>query len=214
MAEPLILWGYGPSVYTRIVRIALVEMGLTATYVEVNPFADSPDPELLSLNPIGRVPVLKHGDFVLSETGAILRYLDQVFASPSLVPADPLAAARMAQVIGIVDAHLYVPLVRKAFAYGYKAPEVGLTYDPKICAEGIATAHPALSTLDRISAEGLQLSDASISLADLHLAPMIDYGLRVPEVRAACAVYPALLKWWDRISQRPSVVATDPIGAR
>ena len=42
----LTLYGFGPSVYTRAVRIGLIETGLDARYVEADPFADPPDPTL------------------------------------------------------------------------------------------------------------------------------------------------------------------------
>ena len=73
MADRLTLIGFEHSVYTRIVRMALIELGLEANYVEANPFTN--DPVLDEYTPLGRVPVLRHGDFTLTETAAILRYL-------------------------------------------------------------------------------------------------------------------------------------------
>lgn len=107
--------GYAPSVYTRVVRMALIEMALKADYIETDPFADAPDPLLARYTPFNRVPVLVHGDFKLTETVAILRYLDCLSARPSMIPTDPKAAARMAQVMGIVDADVYWPMVRACF---------------------------------------------------------------------------------------------------
>lgn len=210
MAEPLTLIGFEHSVYTRIARMALVEMGLEADYVEANPFAEEPDPELTRHTPFGRVPVLRHGGFTLTETGAILRYLDRMSAGPSLIPQDARAAARMDQVIGIVDAYVYLPLIRKVFAHGFYAPRVGAPFDPDQVVIGLDQGGPALRALDRIAGEAVQLNGADISLADLHLAPMIDYLVRVPEGAAAVADHRALAAWWARLRARASLRLTDP----
>ena len=82
MAVELI--GYRYSVYLRIARLVLAEKGVAFTQVEVNPFAGAPD-WYLALHPFGRVPTLRHGDFVLYETSAISRYVDAAFDGPALV---------------------------------------------------------------------------------------------------------------------------------
>lgn len=48
-----------------------------------------------ALNPAGVVPTLIHGDIVLTETSAILEYLDDVFPTPPLRPVDPVARHTM-----------------------------------------------------------------------------------------------------------------------
>lgn len=211
MAERLTLMGFGPSVYARIARMALIELDLSADYVEVNPFAETPDPALTDVNPIGRVPVLKHGDFILSETAAILRYLDNLSLLPSLIPECPKSAARMQQIIGIVDAHLYVPLVREAFGHGVFRPREGAPFDPDLVAAGVAQSLLALSLLERIATEGHQLDGETFSLADLHLMPMMAYGFQVPQVLEEMRRFPVLSGWWETIRARPSLLQTDPL---
>lgn len=210
MAEGLRLIGYGPSVYTRIVRMALMEMGLRATYGEADPFAQTPDPMLSALSPFGRVPVLQHADFTLTETTAILRYLDQISAGPSLVPRDPQAAAQMAQVIGIVDFYGYVPLVRDVFAHGYYLAHVGELSDPARVRHGLHAAQPVLQALNGIAEDAQVLSAKRFSLADIHLAPMMAYFTKVPEGAQMLAQFGALQTWWAETQSRASLLATDP----
>jgi glutathione S-transferase len=210
MAEQLTLIGFRDSVYTRVVRMALIEMGLTAEYIEVNPFADTPDPLLAAATPFGRVPVLRHDDFTLSETAAILRYLDTLSANPSLIPQAPHAAARMAQVIGIVDAYVYVPMVRQVFSHAVYRAQHGLDVEAAKITDGLAHSVPALRALDAIAAEGLQLASGAFSLADLQLAPMMAYFTMAPQGAAALAGYPALASWWAQTAHRPSLSQTDP----
>lgn len=68
---------------------------------------------------------------------------------------------------------------------------------------------PALTVLNDIAQEGLALS-GGITLADLHLAPMIDYFCMTDAGAEALARYPALARWWDRVRTRDSLRATDP----
>lgn len=214
MAETLSLIGFHHSVYTRIVRMALAEMGLQARYIEVNPFADEADPVLAAHSPFGRVPVLRDGDFVLTETAAILRYLDALGNDGSMVPEGAQSGARMAQVIGIVDAYGYQPMVRQVFSHGYYRPLMGEEADPEMVAQGLRNSAPVLRMLDRIAAEGLVLNARRITLADLHLAPMIDYFTRVRDGAAAMAEFPALNGWWAVARERPSLNVTDPFTQR
>ena len=55
--------------------------------VEVKQFgADMKSPEYLAINPMGKVPAIKHGNRVVTETGAILCYLADVFPEAKLAP--------------------------------------------------------------------------------------------------------------------------------
>ncbi|MEW9918201.1 glutathione S-transferase family protein [Marimonas sp. MJW-29] len=212
MAEALRLIGFEHSVYTWIVRLALREMGLSAEYVEADPFADPPDPVLARYTPLNRVPVLEHGRFRLTETAAILRYLDAISGGPSLQLDDPKAQAQMLQVIGLADADVYPVMVRQVFSPGYYQPVVlGGSADPARVAEGLRRAGPVLSVLEQIAGEGRQLAGGALSLADLHLAPMFSYFTRLPEGDTALRSYSALHDWWAWISARETLRQTDPL---
>ena len=97
----------------------ILELGLEAAYVEANPFAAEPDAELSRHTAFGRVPVLRHGAFALTETAAIIWYLDDLTAGQALRPEDAQATARMLQVIGIIDAYGYQPMVKDVFSHGF-----------------------------------------------------------------------------------------------
>ena len=63
----IVLYGYHYSVYLRIVRMTMLEKGVGWTHVEIDPFAKVIPADYLALHPFGRVPTLKHNDFVLYE---------------------------------------------------------------------------------------------------------------------------------------------------
>ena len=92
------LHGYRYSVYAWIARLALAEKGVAHGWHEVDPFAPDVPAAYLALHPFGRVPTLVADGFVLYETAAITRYVDEAFAGPPLQPTDPRERARVAQI--------------------------------------------------------------------------------------------------------------------
>ena len=81
------------STFSRRVRVALFEKGITLEEVETDkPARDTP--EYRALNPYGRIPTLVDGELVLYESSAILEYLELAHPQPPLVPAVPALRAR------------------------------------------------------------------------------------------------------------------------
>ncbi|MCF6234324.1 MAG: glutathione S-transferase family protein [Rhodobacteraceae bacterium] len=204
------LYGYRYSVYTRIARMALTAREVDYTTTEVNPFADPPDQTLTKITPFHCVPVLDHDGFTLFETSAITRYVATRFPGPALIPTGAKSAARMAQVIAIIDAHGYWPLVRQVFSHSVFRPLVGQPGDADQIAQGLKAARPVLKSLETIAAEGLVLAPGHPTLADLHLAPMIAYFAMAKDGQVMLGRYPCLRQWWQEMSQHPALIATDP----
>ncbi len=206
----VVLHGYRYSVYQRVVRLVLAEKSVTYDQVEVNPFAEDMPLEYLNLHPFRRVPTLIHDDFVLYETGAITRYIDEVFPGPSLQPEQPRKRARMAQIISIIDSYAYFPMVRQVFSQRIAGPRLGRKTDEDQLRVGLEGSSRALSALEAIATEGDQLGGRDLSLADLHLAPMIAYFTAAPEGERLFAQYPGLSAWWESMCQRTSLHETNP----
>src|SRR5215475_12267237 len=116
------LYGYKYSVYAWIARFTLHEKGINYNWIEVNPFSGNVDPSYLRKHPFCRVPTLVHGNFVLYETGAITRYVDEAFEGPKLQPDGLKERARANQVMSIVDSYTYWPFVRQVFVHGVMGP--------------------------------------------------------------------------------------------
>jgi glutathione S-transferase len=209
MADPVHLHGYRYSVYNRIARLALLSKKVEHETIEVNPFAELSE-EYLRLHPFGRVPVLTHGAFELFETSAITRYIDRAFEGPSLQPGSAAALARMDQVISVVDAYAYWPMVRQVSSHAFFRRFFGEPSSREEIDTGLEASEKILSFLDGVAGEGIVLSGRDISLADCHLAPMMDYFVRADEGKAALSSHIALQKWWDRMSVLDVLKATDP----
>lgn len=210
MADVVHLHGYRYSVYNRIARLVLLSKDVEHERIEVDPFGELPK-AFLKLHPFGRVPVLTHGSFTLFETSAITRYVDRAFYGPSLQPKDAAALARMDQVIAVIDSYGYWPMVRQVASHGFFRALMGEPADRAEVEAGLKASLPVLDFLEGVAAEGLVLTGRHMTLADWHLAPMIDYFVRVDEGKAMLARHAALQRWWDRVSERPIIKVTDPL---
>ena len=209
MAQEITLHGYRYSVYNRVARLALHHKDVAYSTVEVDPFT-SLDPAYLDLHPFGRVPALTHGTFRIFETRAITRYVDHAFAGPPLQPADAKALARIDQVTGIIDNYGYWPMVRQVFAERVFSRLEGQPSNEDEITAGLAASRQVLAVLNNFAEEGLVLNGRDFTLADCHLAPMIDYFVRADEGRDALSSYPNLHKWWELVAVMPSLQLTDP----
>src|SRR5215831_11223054 len=79
----------------RIVRWMLEEVGQPYETVLLEYGKTMKAPEYLSINPMGKVPALKHGEVVVTEAAAICAYLADVFPDAGLAPpaSDPRRGA-------------------------------------------------------------------------------------------------------------------------
>jgi len=204
------LYGYRYSVYSWIARLALEEKGVGYQWIEVDPFADDVPESYLALHPFKRVPTLVHDEFPIYETTAITRYLDEAFPGPRLQPADSRGRARSTQIISIVDNYAYWPLVRQVFSHRVFRPRFGQPWDATEVHKGLQAAHVVLAALERIVPDTACLGGAALSLADIHLAPMIGYFVMADEGDALLRRQPKLGRWWSTMSRRAGYRATTP----
>jgi glutathione S-transferase len=196
------------SPYGRAVLLALEEK--SARY-RLDPVAPGmfKTPEHLARHPFGRVPVLDHGDFRLYETQAILRYIDRVLPQPALTPTDPRVAGRMDQLMNINDWYLFQGVASVIGFQRVVGPRLmGLTPNEKAIAGAMPQAHTVFAELARQLGGDAFFTGDSISLADLILAPQMDFFSQTPEWEPLTADKPNLRSWLDRMSARPSMRAT------
>jgi glutathione S-transferase len=204
------LYGYQYSVYSWIARLALEEKGASYHWIEINPFAPDVPESYLALHPFTRVPALVHNKFQIYETGAITRYVDEAFPGPRLQPTYPRHRARCSQFLSIIDSYVYWPLVRQVFSHCVFRPRLGRPSDATEIQEGLEAAPVVLAALERLVADTEYLCGADISLADIHLAPMIGYFAMAEEGDALLKTQRKLSNWWATMSARTAYRATMP----
>ena len=205
------LFGAAYSVYVRIARMTLIEKGVDHALVPVDVFAPEGVPGWYrDRHPFGRIPAFEHGDFTLYETAAIARYIDEGFDGPALAPAEPQARAVMAQIIGLLDAYAYRTLVWDIYVERVGKPKEGGLTDEAVVEAAIPRGRGCLAALAKLKRPGDWLLGDQLTLADLHLAPMLAYAVQAPEGRALLDAEPALSALYGRMSARRSFMDTDP----
>ena len=178
-------------------RLAPVAPGTTKT------------PEHLALHPFGRVPVLEHDGFRLYETQAILRYLDRVLPQPSLTPSDIKRAARMDQVMNVNDWYLFHGVGNVIIFHRVIGPRLmGLAPDEEAIKAAMPKAHTVFDELARLLGDQPYFAGDTLSLADLMVAPAVEFFTLIPEWSALGAPHANLVAWMTRMQERPSMKAT------
>jgi glutathione S-transferase len=166
-------------------------------------------PAYLALHPFGRVPVLEHDGFRLYETQAILRYLDRVLPQPSLTPSDVRRAARMDQAMNINDWYLFHDVGNVIIFQRVIGPQVlGLTPDEEAIKAAMPKAHAVFDEFARLLGAQPYFAGEAISLADLMLAPAVEFFTIIPEWSVLGTPHANLVSWMKRMQDRPSMKAT------
>ncbi len=196
------------SPYGRAVLATFREKGGDCRLVPVAPGTARSGPHL-SRHPFGRVPVLEHDGFVLYETQAILRYLDRVLPGPALTPADPRAAARMDQAMNICDWYLMQGVNNVIGFHRIVGPRLmGLAPDEAAIAGAMPKAHVVIDELSRLLGSKPFIVGDAVTLADMLVAPHLDFLAQTPEWDALTTASPNLVSWLRRMNARGSFKAT------
>lgn len=104
MSSPVRLYGYWRSSSTWRVRIGLALKKVAYETVPVHLKAGQQhSPEHQAKNPLAQVPVLEIDDLRLTQSVAILEYLEERFAEPALLPAETAARARVRELTEVVN---------------------------------------------------------------------------------------------------------------
>ena len=210
MASPVV---YGPnfSTYVRATRLTLAEKPAPYQLVEIAFMQGAhKQDEFLKRNPFGKVPAFEHDGVRLYETSAIIRYIDRSFGGAKLQPSDVKQLAKMDQVISIVDSFAYGAIIGKLVWQRIVTPMTGGTPDEAVVKEALPTIRICLAEFERILGDSQWFGGASISLGDLHLAPILAYMVNTPESADLLKPHPRLAKWWERMSARDSMAKTQP----
>ena len=208
MSKP-VLYGPAYSTYVRTPRIAFAEKGVDYELVEFDFLKEMPE-EQLARQPFGKVPAVEHDGFALYESGAIARYIDEAFKGPALQPGDAKSRARMTQVISIIDSYTYPCTVGTLVIQRLVTPMLGGQPDENAIGEALPKVEKCMSVLNGILGDNQYFAGAGLSLADMHLVPILDYFTKTPESEKILAPLSGLNAWWDRMQSRESVSSTAP----
>lgn len=204
--------GIPGSPFLRCVEVALREKGADYELEAMAPGTLKSE-EHLQRHAFGRIPAFEHDGFKLYESQAIIRYLDQIYPEPALTPADPKQRARMNQVIGIIEWYFFPKAAAPIGFNRVVGPALlGITPDDAVIAEAMPTARTSIAEFERLLGDQPFMAGETYSIADVMLAPQLDLFSASPEGRSLLEGT-RLEAWLERISRRPSMIATEPPAA-
>jgi maleylacetoacetate isomerase len=162
------------------VRIALALKGLPYDYAGVNLRSGEQGKESYrELSPAGIVPVLVDGDVRLTQSLAIIDYLDHRHPEPRLVPADSLLRARVLEIAQTIACEIHP--INNIRVLKYLAGTLGVSEADKSAwykhwvDEGLAAVE---SLLSRQEAGAFCVGDTP-TLADCCLVPQVANAMRM-----------------------------------
>ena|SRR5687767_4858176 len=195
------VFGASYSVYVRIVRLVLEEIGIPYQLVEIDIFTKEAVPsDYADRHPFGRIPAFEHEGFRLFETDAIAGYIVEQFGGDALLPADARHRARTRQIMRILDNYAYPQLV-----WGIYVEE--MERDRRPGTEELARAAKCLKVLGDLASDDYMVG-ARLSLADLWALPMLVYLDLAPAGRTLLQDAPKPSAWLARMRLRPAAAAT------
>jgi glutathione S-transferase len=173
-------------------------------------------PQMLALNPRGRLPVLKDGDYVCFESLAILYYLERKYPQPPLFGRSAEEGGTIMRVICEYQAYIEPQVTRIVTAVFGGKDDLG---GDEITAAMHAVASEARTIEGRLSKSDWIVGDA-YSAVDMVIFPGIQLLKRALEKPQAAALssrfmplevnYPALGRWLARVAAQPGYERTYP----
>ena len=199
MADELVFYT-NPMSRGRIVRWMLEEIGQPYRTELLDYGTTMKAPGYLAVNPMGKVPAIRHGDVVVTEGAAICAYLADAFPQAGLAPppgdrlrgpyyrwlffvAGPVEAAVTNKALGVV-----VPDARTRMV-------------------GYGSFADVMNALESAVSHGDYLVGDSFTAADLYLGSQVGWGLSFGTIEKR----PAFERYWARISARPATVRAKDI---
>ncbi len=197
----MILYGAPLSPFVRKVSAFAAEKGLELEKVAVG--LGDPNPDFLACSPFRKMPGFADGDFKISDSTAIVTYLEAKHPEPALLPSDPADRARAIWFDEFADT-IVTAAGGKIFFNRIVSPKfMGKPGDEELAKQGEAEMVPVYDYLESvIPASGFLVADR-LTLADIAVAsPFVNVahcGIG-PDATA----YPKLTAYLAAILGRPS----------
>ncbi|SDE07816.1 glutathione S-transferase family protein [Kordiimonas lacus] len=210
MTDKLTIIGAPISPYVRKVLAILIMKDLPFRCIPQVPFLA--DDNFTRISPLRRIPVLKHGDFTLPDSTAIIQYLEEAFPdTPAAYPGDAKARARARWFEEYADDHFGRNVIFNLFFQRVVRPRV-LKQEPDqaLIDQTLESTLPnALDYLEgEVPADGFLAGD--ISVGDITIAAMMKNafwaGWEMDEDR-----WPGFAAWLKRTSDHPALMKVNTL---
>ncbi len=194
----LTIYGSDLSSPANKVRFVANYLGLKYEYKKIDLGAgEQRKPEILKLNPVGKVPFIDDDGFVLAESGAIIKYLADKVGS-SLYPKGLKERALVDQEIDFVTLHVNAALQKIVYNRVF-APRRKIAVDERSLEEGLNFLGRFLPIVEARLAKSAYLAGNTLTLADMTLLS----GLDPAEVAGIdLSPYPAIRTWRENLRKQ------------
>ena len=199
MTDELVFYTH-PMSRGRIVRWMLEEIAVPYRTELLEYGTTMKAPAYLAINPMGKVPAIRHGDAVVTEVAAICAYLADAFPQAGLAPppgdrlrgpyyrwlffaAGPVEAAVTFSALGAV-----VPEERERMV-------------------GWGRLGQVVDALEAAVSQNTYLAGDSFTAADLYVGSHIGFGMQFGAIEKR----PAFERYWERINARPAARRAEEI---
>ena len=198
----MIIYGSSLSPYVRKTLAYAAEKGIELE-VQAAGFGGGP-PEFKIASPFGKMPGFKDGGFLISDSTAIITYLEALQPEPNLIPTEPKARARTIWYEEFADTIL-INCMGKIFFNLIVAPRFMGRAGDEAAAKTAETDElpPILDYIEKIMPDSGHLVEDRLTLADLAVAsPFVN--LAHCGVLCDGGTHPKTKAFVDRILGRPS----------
>jgi glutathione S-transferase len=189
-----------PNSRGQIIRWMLEEVGAPYETVLLEYGTTMKAPEYLAINPMGKVPAIKHGDAVVTESAAICAYLADAFPAAGLAP--PLDQR--------ADYYRWLFYAAGPIEAAFSSKAMGWEATPeKQGMLGYGNFETAVATLEGAVTGKQFLAGGKFSAADLYVASMIDFMIMFGQIEAR----PAFDAYLKPLKARPAYLRASKIDA-
>lgn len=178
-----------PQSRGRIVRWMLEEVGAPYRTEILEYGTTMKDPEYLAVNPMGKVPAIRHGKTTVTECAAICAYLADAFPDAGLAPPPP-ARGEYYRWLFYFAGPVEAAVINRSL--GFVVPE---GRDRMI---GYGSYEAVIDTLEQMLAGRTYIAGDRFSAADVYCGSQIGWGLQFGSIGER----PPFRAYWDRVSER------------
>lgn len=195
------VFGGLPSPYVRKVCLVLEEKGLPYELVQMSPQSDHP--AFRAASPFGKIPGFTDGDYYLSDSTAIITYLEAKYPDRPVLPAEPRTRGKAVWFDEFTDT-IFAASGLKIMFNRFVAPKfLKIPGNEDLAREGEAELPRSFDYIESVAPESGWLLGDTFTLADIAVASMfrtLAYVGIAPDAQA----YPRTAAWYARVGERPA----------
>ncbi|MGQ0531666.1 MAG: glutathione S-transferase family protein [Caulobacteraceae bacterium] len=191
MADTLTFYT-NPMSRGRIIRWMLEEVGQPYETVVLDFASSMKSPDYLAINPMGKVPAIRHGNAIVTEAAAICAYLADAFPDARLAPP-PGSKERGPYYRWLFYGAGPIEAMASNHALGVAVP------DDKRGMVGYGSREQVIDVLDKTVSRHDYLAGNRFSAADLYVGAQIGWGMQFGTIEKR----PALERYFARVTDRP-----------